>query len=181
MCKVSTLKTISITALLLVTVVIFSGCVPKPPNGYVQSKDAPISGHNYWLYLQFTDLNPFATQSSREMYFRYENEIYYVIDEKYSLGEYVVYKDVEIVGNFVKAEDARYDAIFLNENFLYYCFRLVKYKIYYAFSPDGFKQTAIYYKYEFYRFNLDTGQNESININQFYDKLRIYYSDAILK
>lgn len=182
--KTSMLKVTYITALLLVTVMVFFGCAPK---GFGQ---IPIEYNgSYFLHQQFPQLNIANSIGGPmgDLYFPYNGEIFTLKRESISGGtlwdwncKFSVYSDVGKIGDFVLYEQVQYDAIFLDENYLYYGLREVKYKKYFDL-PHGKISTAGYFKYLFYRFDLEKGQNENINVNQFYDKLHIYHSRAILK
>lgn len=189
-----------IASILLVCAFLLTACgVPEGYRDYgIQLIDYDGSGYGtFFLDSQFSNENSsFSELAVDKLYFSYNETLYYVAgsggEEFYEFrlcGNYSVYKDdgKEQIGAFVFIEKnkntkmiAIYDAIFLSEKYLYYGFKKCLDKKKFVISPDGFALTHTYYKNEFYRFDLDTGENESVSLGVFFEKLQAVDSTATL-
>jgi hypothetical protein len=71
--------------------------------------------------------------------------------------------------------------MFLDDNYLYYLSSTYIRRFYFELPTDTGALKNTYVKYEFYRFNLDNGQNEKIDSSLFIEKMNNYDESIKLK
>jgi len=165
-----------------ILVIVFTGCTSCAPSGYVRNAPPPIiiNGSPGNLISQFPELN--ENSSFDIWYFNHENEVHYVKSNNamhnfFGAGNsFSVYNDSnnEHLGNFVIITPIREDeqislrTVFLFEHHLYYYF-IRGVKVSAVFNHQGF---IIANKFEFYRFDLHTGENEEISLQIFFESFK---------
>ena len=179
---------VSLAFMLLFTGVFFAFINARiPPKGY-SKYNSPISYGLYTSYTlgqQFPDINPPPSVKTDKQYFLYKGELHYVKAQDSESGvripNFSAFKDTgnKRIGDFIifgeewgtEKKRIYYDATFLYDSYLYYGLNRTVYKTYYKFTPEGFKHKKVYYKYEYYRFDLETGKNQEISLDIFFEKL----------
>jgi len=148
-------------------------------------------GKSVSLRNQFEDENP--NHISNSVNFLYDKERYCLITDNeyfaYPNSEMSVYKtdSSNLIGTFIKKENPSegydyyqsYLCIFFDDHYLYYLNqeRIERLTFYVPLIHMGHpNKTRLYYKYEFYRLDLDTGTNEKIKIDLFVEKINVFYT-----
>ena len=163
----------------------------QPPIIFSISKENIPYAVSVYLYHQFKDINPYdkfldgekINDGTFRQYFLYDGEKYYAEAKGGSdwtfNNKYTVYRDDgrAETGCFIEVETGglnigwRCENVFLNGQYLYYCYAKGYTKKSNVFSVAGTKYIT-YYKYEFYRFDMETGENEIIGLNLLFEKLQ---------
>jgi len=165
-----------------------------PPKGYGRhtpilhishfSDDSTGRGEaNVSIIEQFPELNS-SYKANNGIQFMYKEQVYYVEPERKGLTHefnnyYTVFQDDRSeLGSFIKPL-IEYEGVnwycgttFLDDNYLYYSYRkhmLGKETL--GFGEWTFIVRKQFYRYEFYRFDLETGENESIGVELMFEKL----------
>jgi len=183
--------------LLLVSLVAFaSGCTPR---GYFANSggERPIIYVGNHLSrppsvaIQFPDLNynNYWQGDTSELHFIFEQQLHLIKITRASplsamLISIEVTRDEVLLGGFVDIpEDWRVSGryamlgfVFLHESYIYYHL-LWSRTVFHPFR-HGFRHPVT--RYEYYRFNLLTGQNEQITLTQYVETLQIYNSNFII-
>jgi hypothetical protein len=113
-----------------------------------------------------------------KFYFDYNNERYYThqLDRN-------VYKETDDskVGSFIiKEKDGVYNCyqayrfIFLDDNYIYYISSTRIIRFCFELPTDSGTLRRSYMKYEFYRLNVNNGQNEEIDVDLYLEKINKY-------
>lgn len=171
------IKKLSLLLIVFFTVVFFSSCAPTAPTlpaGYTKESSTKPPYYGFYIYNQFPDIN---YSDLHQNYFIYNDQLYYIRNNGSfdSISNYSVHRDDDskCIGSFAISpkinltESIQVNSIFFNEHYLFY------FVIRHIFLVDitGIAQTAEvfsdYEKYEYYRFDLQTADNSSINSSLF--------------
>ena len=169
------------------------GCA-SAPEGYVAARNAPIinsqskSPISFGIRTQFPDLvSYYDKETAQGEHFLYNEELYYFgnapAGKEPSTYSFSIYKlgendEFDNFGSLISSIDSEADRHAINISFLegqyiYYQCRAtydVKYSVPIptAGGPYG---GGSYYKYAFYRFDMETAKNESIKLELLFEKL----------
>ena len=132
------------------------------------------------LYTQFPEFEAETLPKEyRKTWFSFSGEKYYLFERPYpNNGKVSIYKEAEIdekIGDFVdirKQHKRRGVALyqpFLYEDFLYYHFQIIGIKR--LGLSDWIWYDKSFVRYEYYKFDLKTGENEEITLTKFVEAL----------
>jgi len=169
------LKKILVLAVVVIMIFSLAACAPRGyishSGGYVgpfkYSGSCGVPGNIAW---QFPELN--TPQEDGKMYFMFNDTLYHLRSTKdfravYS-GDTLIGVLLEIPDEWQTIYRRVYGGIsFIYENYLFFNFRRYRGSKFglQDYSPQHSKQ-------EFYRFNLNTGENEEIRLTQFVEALQ---------
>jgi len=178
--------------LIVITSITLTGCrQERIPNGY--GGPPPIiregGSNTFFIHHQFAGINAnFVTSATVNLYFEFDSELHFVKAEGSTLwrqdATFTVYResDDKELGSFVYIESGAsasrvsfHDFIFLSGDYLYYGFRRARDVRRWRWVGEGMAIPALinvtYFRYEHYRFNLRTGENQSVTLENFFNKL----------
>ena len=174
-----------------------SGCTPK---GYSNGHRDPIVSdtgsandntgyiyfHTFMTGFSYDPNEPNAYPKTTRNDFSYNDELYYMEillnRDKQDVGSTEIWKytvcraNGEYIGTLTSyiAKDAmiqRINISFLDEQYIYYeCENSICVKQF-VLTPDGFTQNVWYSRFAFFRFNLETYENEEITLSMLFEKL----------
>jgi len=203
--------TVCVSIMVLLTTVMFIGCsAPNGYIKYGESPiyfegQFPDDSINfeYHLHYQFKEENGNSWRI-RQIYFSYKEERYYLYptdrtgwkneDEIFCTplqsmtgGKFLVFNssDTEIGAFYDQQKEDNhsvnfsYPKILFDEKYLYYEFKKRIFIGRFSISSEG--RGNSYYKYEYYRFNLEIGENESVSLATFFEKLHAIDNRATLR
>ena len=170
-------RIVKVFIMALFACILFTGCmlmreVPigyaLPPCGSLQItggfSESPSN------IVSFTNL---ATRQDNfgQDYFYYNDQLYKVTSRPISGISRVNEKEYTHFGNLKnnidnEANSHSIDILFLNNSYIYYQLRATR-----RFNQGLHMQDVIFYKFAFFRFNLDTAENEEVSLEYFFDKL----------
>jgi len=170
-------------------VIVFTGCTSCAPSGFLRSgAPPPIIYNGNWvgsliLWTQFPELNsPESWDETGRHFISFNGEIYSLkVETTLSATDglqigVIVFREDEKIGQFVDipeewrtgSKHVSFSRIFLYENYLYY--NLTRWRTEFFLFAHAFMET--YTREEFYRFNLNTYENEEIRLTQFVEALQ---------
>ena len=169
-----------------ILVIVFTGCTSCAPSGFYRGPSPIVYDGEEWniitIVTQFPELNNIETLAEGKMYFLYNDKIHFIEIERaqnnyLSHVNIATFSEHEKIGEFIEilkewrtsGNTAIFNMIFLHTNHLYYQFIREEWGFYFSHN-----MRAVFKRYEFYRFNLDTGKNEEISLTQYVQTLQIF-------
>jgi len=189
---------IGIAVMMIFAIGLMTGCATTP-RGYVRRgietspilmyfEDSTIPWRNaeFDLKIQFPYIN--LDYECNNQYFVVQNQLHSIRSTTLPIrsGDVLVYKNCETslrLGQLVTKTDAQAEGfgisiVFVHSNYIYY--QLTEGRSSNQWNISEGRETVFFSKYTFHRFNLNTGENEKIGLNHFYNKLSTYFDDIKL-
>ena len=194
----------AILAILMFTfsMTIFLGCsVPSsPPVGYAYGglNGAPIitsngRGVGFGFDRQFSQVQALdRIEYQWNSFFVYDYFVHYILGNEFSVfksileeqdirGSIILHEQSEKIGYLISKTDSNrdsfaFDIIFADGHYVYYM--LVERRDFrdgFWFLPNDFRNSAMFFKYSFFRFDLRAGNNYTVELEQFFERLLIHY------